>query len=191
MAERAGVAARLGVGLTLGLSACPSAPTTPPEAEGGQAPETQADDSAPIIPETPSNHAEGDQLDATIPVIGGGSLELSSLRGRPVLLEISASWELGFVEAHALYAELLAAHPELAVIVVVADPQDAGLDGLEPSFTLAWDPAGALAAKLSVADLPTMFVLDREGRIHYVDNGWDELVAASISDAVAQVAAAD
>ena len=187
MAERVrSLGLGLGLVLGLGLAGCPTQPTTTPQDDAGEA---EAEDAAPIIPEQPANHAEGDQLAATIPVIGGGSLELESLRGRPVLLEISASWEVGFVEAHTLYAELLAEHPELAVIVVVADPEDAGLDGIPPSFTLAWDPAGALAAKFSVANLPTMFVLDREGRIHYVDNGWDELVSASISDAVAQVAA--
>lgn len=180
--------ARLQVLAPLGLAAllcgCPwgkSEPTVTPE-EGG---DTQEEAASAVVPSEPANRAQGEQLSATIPVIGGGTLELDSLRGRPVLIEISASWEPGFVEAHALYAELLAEHPELEVILVVADPEDAGLEGLPSNFHLAWDPAGALAAKFSVATFPTMFVLDREGRINYVDNGWSELVAASIADAVA------
>ncbi|WP_165703973.1 peroxiredoxin family protein [Enhygromyxa salina] len=140
---------------------------------------------APIMPAEPANRVAGDELEATIPVIGGQSIELSSLRGQPVLLEISASWEPGFVEAHNLYTELIGEHSELEVIVIVADPADAGLDGLSPAFTLAWDPAGALAAKFSVATFPTMFVLDRSGRITRVVNGWDDAVRAELTDAVA------
>lgn len=173
-------------GLALSLCACPwgkqPEPTVTPAEGTGEEPDGE------LIPSAPANRAQGEQLDATIPVIGGGTLELDSLRARPVLIEISASWEPGFVEAHALYTELLGEHPELEVILVVADPEDAGLEGLPSNFHLAWDPAGALAAKLSVATFPTMFVLDREGRINYVDNGWSELVAASIADAVALVA---
>lgn len=159
----------------------------PPPPQNPDPEAAPAEDPNPIIPAEPANRSEGEVLEATIPVIGGESIELASLRGRPVLLEISASWEPGFAEAHALYAELLREHPQLAVIVVVADPADAGLEGLSDSFTLAWDPAGALAAKLTVATMPTMFVIDPAGTIHTVVNGWDDEVRAALVDAVTQV----
>lgn len=173
------------VGLLLLLSACPQAATTSPDEASTTT--TATSDEPPVIPSEPANKAAGDEIDATIPIVGGDAIELSSLRGRPVLLEISASWELGFAEAHAVYAQLLEEHPELVVVLVVADPQDAGLDGLAEQFTLAWDPAGALAARLSVATLPTMFVIDRGGRVASVVNGWDEAIAAELMDAVAKV----
>jgi hypothetical protein len=163
---------------------CPAPPTTAPD----DAPvSTDEGDRDPLIPSEPANRAAGDELEATISVAGGDAIELSSLRGRPVLLEISASWEPGFAEAHALYAELLVAHPELAVIVVVAEPDDSALLGLPPEFTPAWDPAGALAAKLSVATFPTMFVIDREGRINAVVNGWSDEVREQLRAAVASI----
>ncbi|HVH99494.1 MAG TPA: TlpA disulfide reductase family protein, partial [Enhygromyxa sp.] len=168
------------------VAGCPSAPTTTPdEATDGSDVDEPASD--PLVPSEPANRAAGDELEATITVAGGGAIQLSSLRGRPVLLEISASWEPGFAEAHALYAELLAAHPELAVIVVVADPDDGALVGLPHDFTPAWDPAGALAAKLSVATFPTMFVLDRAGRISAVTNGWSDEVREQLRSAVAAI----
>ncbi len=166
------------------VSACPARVTTPPNDAGDPATEIDAD-SEPVIPAKPANRSSGDPLDLTIPVIGGDSLELSSLHGRPVLLEISASWEPGFAEAHALYAELLATHPELAVVIVVADPADAGLDGIGNEFILAWDPAGAVAAKLTVASMPTMFVIDRSGHISLVVNGWSDEVRDTLARAVA------
>ena len=172
----------------LTLAACPTQkPTNPPPDETL----TEADEGTPIIPAEPANKAEGDVLEATIPLVDGRALELASLRGRPVLVEISASWELGFDEAHALYAELVAEHGELEVIVVVADPPEASakLDRLPSELTLAWDPAGALAAKLSVATFPTMFVIDREGRIHTVVNGWSDAVRDALTTATAAVVA--
>ena len=166
------------------VSACPTGTTTTPDEAADSSADTNAVDES-IIPKEPANRSSGDELDATIPVVGGDSLELSSLRGRPVLLEISASWEPGFAEAHDLYVELLAAHPELAVVLVVADPVDAGLDGLADQFILAWDPAGALAAKLTVATMPTMFVVNRSGQIDVVVNGWNEEVRDTLARAVA------
>jgi hypothetical protein len=166
------------------VSACPARVTTSPD-DGTDTPTDTNPEGPPIIPAEPANRSSGDELDATIPVVGGESLELSSLRGRPVLLEISASWEQGFAEAHALYAELLAKHPELAVVLVVADPADASLDGLGDEFILAWDPAGALAAKLTVATMPTMFVIDRSGHISVVVNGWNDEVRDTLARAVA------
>src|SRR5690606_34736404 len=87
------------VGLLLSLSACPQAATTSPDEATTTA---AASDEPPVIPSKPANKAAGDEIDATIPIVGGDAIELSSLRGRPVLLEISASWELGFAEAHAV-----------------------------------------------------------------------------------------
>jgi hypothetical protein len=170
--------------LVLG-SACVVGSSSPPIAEEVALDEPEH----PLIPAEPANRAAGDELDASLSLLGGGTLELSSLRGRPVLLEISASWEPSFAEAHALYVELLDEHPELAVIVVIADPDDGALAGLPAALIPAWDPAGALAAKLSVAILPTMFVIDRAGRIREVVNGWNADVREALRSAVAGVAA--
>lgn len=168
------------------VAGCPTKQqtTTPDEVTDADVDDTPSD---PLLPSEPANRAAGDELEATITVAGGGAIELSSLRGRPVLLEISASWEPGFAEAHALYVELLAADPELAVIVVVADPDDGALVGLPAGCTHAWDPAGALAAKLSVASFPTMFVLDRDGRISAVVSGWSDEVREQLRSAVAAI----
>jgi hypothetical protein len=186
MSPRTGTTLALSLALAL-VSACRPPLTTPGEDVQADADDTNEPNgpNGPIIPAEPANRSSGDELDATIPVVGGDALELSSLRGRPVLLEISASWEPGFAEAHALYAELLAAHPELAVVLVIADPVDASLDGLADEFILAWDPAGALAAKLTVATMPTMFVIDRSGQIDVVVNGWSDEVRDTLARAVA------
>jgi hypothetical protein len=174
--------------LCLVLAGCRKQATTSPDAQPPD-PEQQAE--VAITPAEPANRAAGDEIDATIPLVGGDAIELASLRGRPVLLEISASWEPGFAEAHALYLELLAEHPQLAVVVVVADPEAAALDGLPEPLALAWDPAGALAAKLECAILPTMFVIDPSGHVGAVINGWSDEVATTLRSAVAAAAGSD
>jgi len=188
--SRRSSAALAGAGLLACVSlfalGCRPSPTAAPDASGPDDGEGHA--SGPVIPAEPANRSAGDELEASISIVGGGALTLSSLRGRPVLLEITASWEPGFAEAHRLYAELLAEHPDLAVVVVLAEPDDAALSGLPVEFTPAWDPAGALAAKLSVAIFPTMFVIDRAGRIHDVFNGWSDEVRAGLNAAVVAVA---
>lgn len=167
------------------VAGCRAQPTTTPD----EAVDVEVDPSTnePLLPSEPANRAAGDELEATVLIAGGDAIQLSSLRGRPVLLEISASWEPGFVEAHALYTELLVEHPELAVIVVVAEPDDRALVGLPHGLTPAWDPAGALAAKLSVAKFPTMFVLDREGRISAVVSGWSDEIREQLRAVVASI----
>ena len=174
--------------LTLALAGCPrTSPSITPsaavEAEAEPAPE-------PLLPDRPANREAGEVLELTIPLLGADPLELASLRGRPVVLDISASWEEGWAELHAFEAELVAGHPELAVIVVSAEADERSLEGLPSSLLPAWDPAGALAAKLSIAVFPTLFVLDREGRIIAVSSGWDDetldVLAQVIDDALAQ-----
>lgn len=179
--------ALLGALALLMLVGCPQQPTQPPPEPEDEAP---AEDN-PVIPSEPANKAAGEVLEATIPLVGGESLELASLRGRPVLLEISASWEPSWAEAHGFYAELAGEFDGLAVIVVSADPEDGGESLLElpEGMHAAWDPAGALAAKFEVATLPTMFVIDGEGRIATVVNGWDEQVRSELREAVAGASA--
>ncbi|NVB39352.1 hypothetical protein G6O69_16030 [Pseudenhygromyxa sp. WMMC2535] len=167
------------------LLACPKQ-ASEPTAEPAEPP--PAEPAAPIVPEEPAKFSAGETLEATIPLVGGESLELASLRGRPVLLEISASWEPGWDAAHTLYAELLAEHEQLAVIVIAAQPEDQDMLELDPGIHAGWDPAGALAAKFSVAIFPTMFVLAPDGQILAVLNGWDEGVRARLREAVAAAA---
>ncbi len=190
--RRAGQALALSA-LALSALACRPEPTVEPD---GLDPGAGIEDVAIApVPAEPSNREAGEQLELTIPVYGGGEIELASLRGRPVLLELSASWEAGFAEAHALYAQLLADNPQLTVVVVAADPEDAGLEGLAQQaaaserMILSWDPAGALSARLRVALFPTMFVLDGEGRIVTIENGFDERISATLSDGVATASA--
>ena len=122
----------------------------------------------------PVNRQPGELLAITVPLVDGDGLALASLRGRVVVLELTATWTRSWPQTYPLYARLLREHgaDRLAVIVVAMDSERATLSpepGLRgPGFDLGWDPQGALAARLQAAALPTVLVLDREGRVAYV-----------------------
>ncbi len=163
-------------------SGCPRANTSATPAPAEAEPDPLPD--LPVLPETAANREAGQQLDLTIPLLGAEAIDLASLRGRPVVLDISASWEAGWTETHALEFELATQHPELAVIIVAAEPDARSLANLPIELMSAWDPAGALAAKLSVAIFPTLFVLDREGKILAVLSGYDDETLIALSQAI-------
>ncbi len=158
-------------------SACPRAGgSASPTGEGEPVDEVEepAPPDVPLLPDQPANREPGEQLDLTIPLLGDDPLALASLRGRPVVLDISSSSELGWAALHAFEHELVEAHPDVVVIVVSLDADAGALTGMPSNLALAWDPDGALAAKLSLAILPTLFVLDRKGRIVALLSGYDE-----------------
>jgi hypothetical protein len=141
---------------------------------------------------TPVNREPGELLEATVPLVDGDGLALTSLRGRVVVLELTATWADRWSETYPFYARLLQQHgPErLAVVVVAMDSERATLSpepGVRgPGFDLGWDPQGALAARLQVAALPTVVVLDREGRIAFVQGASPPGATRSIEDAISQ-----
>ena len=177
---------------TLALaSACQTAPQKPQQTLPPEPPAPLPDPvHAPIDRET------GELLEATVPLVDGAGLPLQSLRGRVVVLELSATWADRWSESFAFYNRLLQQHgPErLAVVIVAMDSERATLSP-EPGlrgrgFDLGWDPQGALAARLQVAALPTVVVLDRGGHISFVQGGTPPGATQAIEDGIRQALAA-
>jgi hypothetical protein len=118
---------------------------------------------APGQPAAASRHARGEQVDANVPLASGDVLALADLRGKVVLLELSDAARRD-PSVLADYERLVHAHGDrLAIVVVSLDA--AGWDTTVADYHLGWDPAGALAARLHAATLPTVLVLDASGRI--------------------------
>lgn len=136
----------------------------------GPAPEPPPPD-APVRPDAPVGHPAGERLDLTVPLLAGQGLPLASLRGRVVVLELSSAASPAWPAAFAFYNDLLREHgaDRLAVVLVALD-RERELLSPEPDlrvhgFELGWDPQGAVAARLQAAALPTVLVLDRDGRL--------------------------
>lgn len=114
-------------------------------------------------PLPPSRHAAGEVVDANVPLQQGGVIALAELRGKLVVLEVvDAAHRDAAVESD--YATLLTEAPgKVEVVMVSIDPD--GWVGDVPPFVLGWDPQGALAARLLAADVPTVLLLDADGRV--------------------------
>jgi len=110
--------------------------------------------------------------DFTLPTLDGEELTLSSLAGRPVLINFWASWcppcreEMPYLQAAALANRELvvlavdATHTERNVAQVAAFVEEFGL-----TFPVALDRDGAVNELYLVRALPTSYFVDRSGVI--------------------------
>jgi len=103
----------------------------------------------------------------------GDKVSLPSLRGRPVLLNLWATWCLPCIEEFPELAALQERHrgEGLAVVGVNVDAADR-IDRVRKfvadrkvPFAVWLDPKMSIAEALRVQTLPATFVIDREGRI--------------------------
>ncbi len=118
----------------------------------------------------PTTQASGARLllSGTDPITGR-QVSLAAFTGKPVLLNMWASWCTGCVaEARAL-ALFERAHPEAQVVGL--DVQDSKSAARAFYRRFGWrhpsifDPTGALAARLGLQGLPTTIFLDRRHRV--------------------------
>lgn len=138
-----------------------------------------------VVAATPVDD-RGEPLQATIPLYRDEAAPLSSLHGKVVVLELFALSEADWPEQHAPWRALKAAHPDGVEVVTVAttpDPSDAdsvaAWDADPPLHWAGWDPQGALLLRLGATGLPTVWVLDRQGRV--VASGAERVALAEIA----------
>ena len=101
--------------------------------------------------------------------ITGRPVSLAQFGGRPVVLNVWASWCTGCNQEAADLARFASSHPGAQVLGV--DTQDT--TGGARAFYRKWhwhhpsiaDPTGSLSAQLAVTGLPTTYFLDRQHRI--------------------------
>ncbi len=101
--------------------------------------------------------------------ITGKQVSLAQFAGRPVVLNVWASWCTGCNQEAADLARFATAHPGAQLLGV--DTQDT--IGGARAFYRKWhwrhpsiaDPSGSLSARLAVTGLPTTYFLDRRHRV--------------------------
>lgn len=121
---------------------------------------------SPTVPA--SNRPAAPDLSGTDPITGK-HVSLASFRGKPVVLNIWASWCTGCKEEARDLARFGRDHPEAQLVGV--DTQDNA--GAARSFysLYGWthpsiaDPDGSMAANLASQGLPTTVFIDARGRI--------------------------
>ena len=99
----------------------------------------------------------------------GRQVSLAQFAGKPVVINVWASWCTGCNQEAADLARFAASHPGAQVLGV--DTQDT--TGGARAFYRKWhwhhpsiaDPSGSLSAQLAVTGLPTTYFLDRQHRV--------------------------
>lgn len=114
------------------------------------------------------------------PLEDGSTFTLESLRGEVVYVDFWASWcapcRRALPAFDKLYREL--GDAGFTVVGVNVDRQRSAalrmLDELSPSFPNVFDPEGQWAARYSLPGMPSGYLIDREGVVHYRHVGYQE-----------------
>jgi hypothetical protein len=124
----------------------------------------------------------GQPLDFTLAQLDGSKLRLSALRGKPVLVNVTSSWNVLVKDE---LPKLAAIARQIAVVMVSSD-SDPGVVmtqlGKQP-FPVVLDPPskpddnlGAVTSSLGIQAVPESLLLDRNGvvRFHFMNaRNWD------------------
>ncbi len=100
-----------------------------------------------------------------------GELQLSSLRGKAVVLNVWASWCIPCKEEAPYLEEVWQTHRDRGLVVVGLDAKDFRADArrfaerYELTFPLVYDGPGDELDGYGVTGFPETFVIDREGRV--------------------------
>jgi peroxiredoxin len=127
----------------------------------------------------------GQPIDFTLGQLGGGSLRLSSLRGKPVLVNLMATWASTSTVERPRLADLVKRASGLAIVMVASDRDPAVVAttvGALP-FPVVIDPPakpdhyiGATTSSWGVKAVPESLLVDRKGivRFHFQEaRDWD------------------
>jgi thiol-disulfide isomerase/thioredoxin len=113
--------------------------------------------------------------DFTLPDMDGESHSLSDFRGKLVMLNFWATWCPPCRREMPSMQRLYEKYSEQGLVVLAVnqfeDPdlvfEFTGRLSLEPTFPILFDRESRISEKYKVKGLPTTYLLDREGRIHY------------------------
>lgn len=119
------------------------------------------------------------------------AFDLAQYRGKVVYLDFWASWcapcRLSFP-----YMSWLSSHYETRPFALVAVNVDHSrsqaeqfLDQFGRDVRVVFDPAGRLATRFGVREMPTSFLFDKGGRVRFVHNGFHESQELDYNDHVA------
>jgi thiol-disulfide isomerase/thioredoxin len=101
--------------------------------------------------------------------ITGDRVDLAEYRGKPVVINIWASWCPGCIAEAEDLRRFAAAHPEAQVIGLDIQDSREGARDFYRQWGWTWpsvfDPSGELAARLGLQGLPTTIFLDEEHRV--------------------------
>jgi cytochrome c biogenesis protein CcmG/thiol:disulfide interchange protein DsbE len=104
-----------------------------------------------------------------VPKVGGGTIDLASLRGKPVWVNFMATWCPSCIDELPLMAGFAARYEDTGLVVVPVDVREdeaavaAFFKGLGLTFPVGLDTDGAAQSEWGAAALPVHFWIDKDG----------------------------
>jgi thiol-disulfide isomerase/thioredoxin len=161
----------------------PSVPSASPNLPSASAP-SPSSPSSPVAPTsdiTPSPEATSSEgalfhvgepaPPLVVPQVGGGSIDLAALRGKPVWVNFMATWCPPCQDEFPLMNGYAATHADDGLVILAIDVEEeegvvaAFAQQLGATFPLGLDRDGRVAEAWDVAALPVHFWIDAEGII--------------------------
>jgi thiol-disulfide isomerase/thioredoxin len=144
-------------------SASPSAPAEPPS-------------TSPSAPAEPSPTTVADQFGVgepapplVVPKVGGGTIDLAALKGKPVWVNFMATWCPACIDELPLMAGFAARYADSGLVVVPVDVREdeaavaAFFKGLGVDLPVGLDSDGAAQSAWGALALPVHFWIDSDG----------------------------
>ena len=104
-----------------------------------------------------------------VPKVGGGTIDLASLKGKPVWVNFMATWCPSCIDELPLMAGFAARYEDTGLVVVPVDVREdeaavaAFFKGLGLTFPVGLDSDGAAQAAWGALALPVHFWIDKDG----------------------------
>jgi thiol-disulfide isomerase/thioredoxin len=105
----------------------------------------------------------------SVPQVGGGTIDLVNLRGKPVWINFMATWCPSCQDEFPLMSGFAARYAANGLVVIAIDVREdegavaAFAEGLGATFPLGLDSDGTAAATWDAIALPVHFWIDAEG----------------------------
>lgn len=125
-----------------------------------------------------------------------GRLQLASMRGKVVLVDVWTSWCVPCREALPVWGALRErlGDPRFEVVGVSIDDERAMAEDfaveLGAPFPMVWDD-GALVRRFAIEELPTLFLVDGEGVVRWSHAGFDGDTEAQVEVEVRRLLAGE
>jgi thiol-disulfide isomerase/thioredoxin len=164
---------------TPGVTPSPSGPSPQPSARPSRAAPSPsgpvAGTSGPVLPGSPGPSGEaafhiGEPAPPLVVAqVGGGTIDLAAMRGKPVWVNFMATWCPPCVDEFPIMNRFAVRHADDDLVVVAVDVAEdeatvaAFVEELNATFPVGLDPDGAVQDAWQAAVLPVHFWVDRDG----------------------------
>jgi thiol-disulfide isomerase/thioredoxin len=112
------------------------------------------------------------------PSASAADLDLSAYKGKVVYLDFWASWCTPCRQSFPWMSQIQQTHGADGLVVIAInvdhdkDLAETFLKRFAPQFKIVYDAKGEIASKYAVKDMPTSFLIGRDGRVRYTHAGF-------------------